>query len=151
MWLNVADLLVRCPHLAHGHTQTTHNNYGLMASSPTVPRPDKSVTKWSDQQVVRFIRRGIQVHGTGWLEIVQHSSDRMTERQYDLEEVFETIARGSVTQREDGEHPITRLPDTRVKLEFAKRTTTTKVVVAISDHRDDAVLVTVLPKTFSMR
>lgn len=115
---------------------------------PSPRRPNKAVADWTKEEAVSFIRQKTRDEGLGWVVFVNHAYQRMDERDYDMEEIYDTIVKGKAVHWEPGNF---RFGDWRLTMEYATRTTRSSTVVSVADDREHGMIITVLPKKTEYR
>lgn len=116
-----------------------------MTVKRVVKRPGGPLNKWTSSQASRYIKAELKNNGM-WLCISSHAFERMDERKYSVEDVYETIGKGQAISWEPG--PVSnKEPDHRMTFEYKRKTSISKVVVSLSEATaGNGVLVTVLSK-----
>lgn len=102
-------------------------------------KPKSLVVKWNKLQAARWIKQCIR---DGNVRFTSHFFDEARKDSISTGDATECILEGLAANWEPGEDPATSLPDMRMRFMLERRTKSLAVVVAVSDHDPDCIVIT---------
>lgn len=102
-------------------------------------RVNQPVSKWTINQAAKWMKHCVR---TDRYSVTQHFLDEAQNDVISLFDAIECIRCGKISNWEPGEHPVTRQSDMRLRFTIEKKLKSIAVIVAISDHNPNSVVIT---------